>query len=107
MRLVIMVTLPLFVSVVSASVDAKLADTEHDRGIAYIAFLESSPFDTQAAAMRAWLVDWEDKSKDVVDIVCPDLFQNWGQVELPLISRTSKSEDNPRTEVFDGKALEF
>jgi hypothetical protein len=30
--------------------------------------------------------------------------ENRGQSEWVLISRTPKSEDNPRTEVFDGKA---
>lgn len=75
MRLVVVLTVLLFAVLAGSSVNAKLAETEHDRVVAYTAFLESNPLDAQAPAMRAWLVDWEDKSKDVVDIVCADLFK--------------------------------
>lgn len=86
MRLVMTLSVLLFVALAGTSVNAKLAETEHDRVVAYTAFLESNPFDAQAPAMRAWLLDWEDKSKDVVDVVCPDLFKPLPSKDIPYSS---------------------
>jgi hypothetical protein len=38
-------------------------------------FLEDQPLNENARAVRAALLDWEDKSKDVVDVVCPGVFK--------------------------------
>jgi len=37
-------------------------------------FLEDQPLNENAPVFRAALLDWEDKSKDVVDVVCPGIF---------------------------------
>jgi len=37
-------------------------------------FLEEKPLDESAPGIRALLLDWEDKSKDVVDYVCPGVL---------------------------------
>jgi hypothetical protein len=37
-------------------------------------FLEVKPLDESAPGIRALLLDWEDKSKDVVDYVCPGVL---------------------------------
>lgn len=37
-------------------------------------FLEEQPRNEQAPAIRALLLDWEDKTKDVVDYVCPGVL---------------------------------
>ncbi|WP_233840667.1 hypothetical protein [Dyella sp. 2HG41-7] len=37
-------------------------------------FLEDQPLNENAPALRAALMDWEEKSKDVVDVVCPGVF---------------------------------
>jgi hypothetical protein len=38
-------------------------------------FLEDQPLNENARSVRAALLDWEDKSKDVVDVVCPGVFK--------------------------------
>ncbi|MFK2877428.1 hypothetical protein [Rhodanobacter hydrolyticus] len=37
-------------------------------------FLEEHPRNEQAPAVRALMLDWEDKTKDVVDYVCPGVL---------------------------------
>ena len=37
-------------------------------------FLEEKPLDESAPGIRALLIDWEDKSKDVIDYVCPGVL---------------------------------
>jgi hypothetical protein len=37
-------------------------------------FLEEQPRHEQAPAIRALMLDWEDKTKDVVDYVCPGVL---------------------------------
>jgi len=37
-------------------------------------FLEEKPLDKDAALVRKVLLNWEDKSKDVVDVVCPGVL---------------------------------
>ncbi|RDS81890.1 hypothetical protein DWU99_15845 [Dyella psychrodurans] len=37
-------------------------------------FLEEQPLNKDAPLVRAALLDWEDKSTDVVDVVCPGMF---------------------------------
>jgi hypothetical protein len=37
-------------------------------------FLEEQPRDEHAPAIRALMLDWEDKTKDVVDYVCPGVL---------------------------------
>lgn len=75
MRLVASLFFLLLYALGSSPVFATLAETDRDRVVTYTAFLESNPFDAQAPAMRVWLLDWEDKSKDVVDVVCPDVLK--------------------------------
>jgi hypothetical protein len=37
-------------------------------------FLEENPLDESAPGIRALLIDWEEKSKDVVDYICPGVL---------------------------------
>lgn len=37
-------------------------------------FLEDQPLNENAPMVRSALLQWEDKSKDVVDVVCPGIF---------------------------------
>ena len=66
------VALALAVFAVQAKKPEDMTDAE--KVVKFTAFLEAYPFDPNAAAVRGWLVNWEDKSKDVVDVVCPDVF---------------------------------
>lgn len=45
-----------------------------DQVVALTRFLEETPLDESAPGIRALLLDWEDKSKDVVDYVCPGVL---------------------------------
>jgi hypothetical protein len=45
-----------------------------DQVIGLTRFLEEKPLDESAPVIRALLIDWEDKSKDVVDYVCSGIF---------------------------------
>jgi hypothetical protein len=61
-----------------ASTVAFAADREPkvttDKVIGVTQFLESHPLDPAAPALRALMVDWEDKATEVVDYVCPDVL---------------------------------
>ncbi|MFC5742068.1 hypothetical protein [Dyella tabacisoli] len=70
MRLASVLSSALLFAVLTAPAFAESpVNAEHAKVIQYTAFLESHPFDDRAPAMRAWLIDWEDKSEDVV-LVC-------------------------------------
>lgn len=45
-----------------------------DQVVALTRFLEEKPLDERAPGVRALLLDWEDKSEDVVDYVCPGVL---------------------------------
>ena len=45
-----------------------------DQVVGLTRFLEEKPLDESAPAIRSLLIDWEEKSKDVVDYVCPGLL---------------------------------
>ena len=45
-----------------------------DQVVGLTRFLEEKPLDESAPGIRALLIDWEDKSTDVVDYVCPALL---------------------------------
>ena len=45
-----------------------------DQVIALTRFLEEKPLDEGAPGIRALLIDWEDKSKDVIDYICPNVL---------------------------------
>ena len=47
---------------------------KNDQVVGLTRFLEEKPLDESAPAVRALLIDWEEKSKDVVDYVCPGLL---------------------------------
>ena len=67
-------------------------------------FLEEKPMDESSPAIRALLIDWEDKSKDVVDYVCPgvlapipaDDVPNSGELLVQFIFGSAAHQiDNP------------
>ncbi|MHA6206278.1 hypothetical protein ACXU4B_17760 [Dyella soli] len=70
MRMTFVLPALLFAGLVAPAMAAAPAQAEHARVIEYTSFLESHPLDARSPAMRAWLLDWEDKSTDVVDMVC-------------------------------------
>jgi hypothetical protein len=46
-------------------------------------FLEEQPLDADAPLIRSLLIDWEEKSKDVEDIVCLDLLFAVANPDVP------------------------
>jgi len=48
----------------------------NDKVVQLALMLELKPLDKDVDIFRALLLDWEDKSKDVVDVVCPGLFKS-------------------------------
>jgi hypothetical protein len=60
-------------------------------------FLEEHPFDQQAPAIRAALIQWEADSKDVVDVVCPGVF-------APLPDRSIKYSSELLVQFIFGSA---
>jgi len=51
--------------------------------VALTRFLEKEPFSKDAPLARASLLRWEDKSKDVVDLVCPGLLSPIPDKSIP------------------------
>jgi hypothetical protein len=45
-----------------------------DQVVGLTRFLEEKPLDESAPAIRSLLIDWEEKSKDVIDYVCPGVL---------------------------------
>ena len=45
-----------------------------DQVIGLTRFLEEKPLDESAPGIRVLLIDWEEKSKDVVDYICPGVL---------------------------------
>jgi len=74
MRLIFMLSVVLFTGFTVPATAASPTDAELARVVAYTTFLESHPFDDKAPAMRAWLLDWEDKRKDIIDVVCAEVL---------------------------------
>jgi len=70
MRLLFMLSALLLAVFTGSARAASFTATEHARVVEYTAFLESHPFDDRAPAMRSWLLSWENKSTDTVDVVC-------------------------------------
>jgi len=62
------------VVLLAANADARTQTLSHEQVIKAVAFLEQRPNDETAPALRSLLVDWEDKSRDVVDYVCPEVL---------------------------------
>ncbi|HTV85422.1 MAG TPA: hypothetical protein VME63_08450 [Dyella sp.] len=60
-------------------------------------FLEQQPLDENAPLIRSALISWEDKSKDVVDVVCPGVFS-------PLPDDTIKYNGELLTQFIFGSA---
>jgi len=73
-RYAMFATLPLL-SGPSYAADA-VNHITNDKVVQLSLLLELKPLDKDAAIVRAVLLDWEDKSKDVVDVVCPGLFKS-------------------------------
>src|SRR5512146_3458455 len=46
-----------------------------DKTVSATQFLEEHPLDPGAPVLRAAMVKWEDKAKEVVDYVCPDVLK--------------------------------
>lgn len=59
--------------VVPSSYAAKLK-VKTDQVIGLTRFLEEKPLDESAPGIRVSLIDWEDKSKDVIDYICPNVL---------------------------------
>lgn len=75
MRLPVFVTALLACAMVASPLayGAKLK-VKTDQVVGLTRFLEEKPLDESAPGIRALLMDWEDKSKDVVDYVCPGVL---------------------------------
>ena len=58
----------------SSSVLAAKLKVKNDQVVGLTKFLEEKPLDESAPGIRALLIDWEDKSKDVIDYVCPGVL---------------------------------
>lgn len=52
----------------------RLPTVDNAKVVPLTRFLENQPLNESAPLVRAALLDWEDKSKDVVDVVCPGVF---------------------------------
>jgi hypothetical protein len=77
MRLAVLL-LPLMLCVSSVAAARKDADAfvvDNGNIVALTKFLEEQPLHESAPALRALLLDWEDKSKDTVDVVCPAVLE--------------------------------
>ena len=74
MRLAVL-TLAIVAILVSSSVFAGKSDRVNTSQVVGLTkFLEEQPRHEQAPAIRALLLQWEDKTKDVVDYVCPGVL---------------------------------
>jgi hypothetical protein len=67
------------IALASASLAAPLAygaklKVKTDQVVGLTRFLEEKPLDESAPSIRSLLIDWEEKSKDVVDYVCPGVL---------------------------------
>ena len=62
-----------FPGVAAASGDTPPVD--NSRVVPLTQFLEEQPLNPDAPVVRAALIEWEDKSKDVVDVVCPGVLE--------------------------------
>ena len=60
------------VGTVTASDSSPLMDNA--KVVPLTRFLEDQPLNESAPMVRSALLQWEDKSKDVVDVVCPGVF---------------------------------
>jgi hypothetical protein len=60
------------VGAASASDSSPLVDNA--KVVPLTRFLEDQPLNENAPMVRSALLQWEDKSKDVVDVVCPGVF---------------------------------
>lgn len=60
-------------------------------------FLEDQPLNESAPMVRSALLQWEDKSKDVVDVVCPGIF-------LPLPDKSIKYSSELLAQFIFGSA---
>ena len=58
----------------SSPVLAAKLKVKNDQVVGLTKFLEEKPLDESAPGIRALLIDWEDKSKDVIDYVCPGVL---------------------------------
>jgi len=58
----------------TATAAETLPQVDNSKVVPLTRFLEDRPLDENAPLFRAALLDWEDKSKDVVDVVCPGIF---------------------------------
>ena len=58
----------------SSPVLAAKLKVKNDQVVSLTKFLEEKPLDESAPGIRALLIDWEDKSKDVIDYVCPGVL---------------------------------
>ncbi|WP_250625498.1 hypothetical protein [Pinirhizobacter soli] len=102
MRIALMAVSVMLAVAVSAEPAKKLEDmTDAEKVVKFTAFLEAHPFDPNAAAMQVWLLDWEDKSKDVVDVVCPG-------VVTPLMAKhTPNASQLMRQYIFGSAASQL
>jgi|JI8StandDraft_1071087.scaffolds.fasta_scaffold300606_1 hypothetical protein len=57
----------------SPAFGAKLK-VKNEQVVGLTKFLEEKPLDESAPGIRALLLEWEDKSKDVIDYVCPGVL---------------------------------
>ncbi|WP_371184321.1 hypothetical protein [Xanthomonas sacchari] len=78
----------LFIALVSASLATPLAHggtlkVKTNQVVGLTRFLEEKPLDESAPAIRSQLIAWEEKSKDVVDYVCPGVLEPIPATNVP------------------------
>jgi hypothetical protein len=102
MRVALMVAGVMLALTAFAEPAKKLEDmTDAEKVVKFTAFLEAHPFDPNAAAVQVWLLDWEDKSKDVVDVVCP------GVVTPLMAKKTPNASQLMRQYIFGSAASQL
>lgn len=75
LRPVLLPILLAFATIASASPTGNASlEVETSQVVGLTRFLEEKPLDESAPAIRALLIDWEEKNTDVVDYVCPGVL---------------------------------
>ena len=59
---------------------------DNSKVVALTRFLEAEPLNKNAPVVRGLLLKWEEKSTDVVDVVCPSMFKSLLNKETPFQS---------------------
>jgi hypothetical protein len=83
-----MLNLVILLTLHASNVFGQSTDAIVDNGkiVAFTRFLEAEPLNESAPLIRGSLLRWEEKSTDVVDVVCPSMFKTLLRNETPFRS---------------------